>query len=549
LNDSSVLFEKAGNIGIGQESPANKLNVIGTGNFTTSVITPSLDLGWVNLSAYPSACGGGQFVSTIGDTLTCAAPPDTNITTKCTVNQIQLGSGGCLDPGSVWNITTGNTSAEILAIAVSRTDWTTHDNYPTACTAGQAVSAVGDTLTCVNLPSSTTGNVTGIGTAGYLSKWENGTSLNASGIFEKAGNIGIGQASPANKLNVIGTGNFTTSVITPALDLGWVNLSAYPTACSGGQFVSTIGDTLTCAAPPDTNITTKCTVNQIQLGSGGCLDPGSVWNITTGNTSAEILAVAIARLSNITGAGTQGYFALWSNTTDLNESTVLFEKAGNIGIGQNSPANKLNVIGTINATTSIITPSLDLGWVNLSAYPSACGGGQFISQVGDTLTCAAPPDTNITTKCTVNQIQLGSGGCLDPGSVWNITTGNTSAQILAIAVSRSDWTSIDNYPTACTAGQAVSAVGDTLTCVNLPSSTTGNVTGIGTAGYLSKWENGTSLNASGIFEKAGNIGIGTASPARKLSLVGGNFTISNDTVARSDIYWDGTNNRLVIAVS
>jgi hypothetical protein len=46
----------------------------------------------------------------------------------------------------------------------------------------------------------------------------------------------------------------------------------------------------------------------------------------------------------------------------------------------------------------------------------------------------------------------------------------------------------------------------------------------------------------------GKVGINTTSPARTLHVVG-NITVSNDTVARSDIYWDSTNNRLVIRVT
>lgn len=40
------------------------------------------------------------------------------------------------------------TETETIAKFVNRSDWTTHDNYPAACSAGQFISALGDTSTC-----------------------------------------------------------------------------------------------------------------------------------------------------------------------------------------------------------------------------------------------------------------------------------------------------------------------------------------------------------------------------------------------------------------
>lgn len=42
---------------------------------------------------------------------------------------------------------------ESAGIFVNRSNWSTHDNYPTGCSAGQAVQIIGDTLTCVNVSS------------------------------------------------------------------------------------------------------------------------------------------------------------------------------------------------------------------------------------------------------------------------------------------------------------------------------------------------------------------------------------------------------------
>lgn len=38
--------------------------------------------------------------------------------------------------------------SNVTGTAVSRTDWTTHDNYPSGCSSGSYVNTIGDTLTC-----------------------------------------------------------------------------------------------------------------------------------------------------------------------------------------------------------------------------------------------------------------------------------------------------------------------------------------------------------------------------------------------------------------
>ncbi len=69
---------------------------------------------------------------------------------------------------------------------------------------------------------------------------------------------------------------------------------------------------------------------------------------------------------------------------------------------------------------------------------------------------------------------------------------------------------------------------------NLPSS----VSGSGTAGYISKWNGTTSLNNSLIYDNGTGVGIGTASPAKKLTVEGGNIRLggtANDGLEME--YW------------
>ncbi|MCS7135293.1 MAG: hypothetical protein NZ893_02545 [Candidatus Aenigmarchaeota archaeon] len=90
-------------------------------------------------------------------------------------------------------------------------------------------------------------------------------------------------------------------------ELGWQNLTNYPSACPAGQFIRQLGDTIVCETPG--------------VGPGG-----------------------------VTGSGSLGYIAMWNSSSSIN-SSVIYQSAGNIGIGTTSPSEKLTVVGTLNVTS------------------------------------------------------------------------------------------------------------------------------------------------------------------------------------------------------
>ncbi|MCX8178794.1 MAG: tail fiber domain-containing protein, partial [Candidatus Aenigmarchaeota archaeon] len=116
------------------------------------------------------------------------------------------------------------------------------------------------------------------------------TNLAASALFDN-GNRVLTSVSAGSGLTSTGS----APSITLALNyndnlLGWTNLTGYPSACPGGQFVSAIGDTLTCGTPSGSS---------------------SGWTMSGSN---------------------------------------LFNTTANVGIGTNNPIGKLEVVGTVNAT-------------------------------------------------------------------------------------------------------------------------------------------------------------------------------------------------------
>jgi hypothetical protein len=539
-----------------------------------------------------------------------------------------------------------NTSAEVLAIAVSRIDWTSHDSYPAACGAGQTVSAVGDTLTCVNLPdSSVVGNVTGTGTAGYVPLWYNGTALNSSALFQKAGKLGIGTTAPVKTFDVVGDINATGQLFLPlsgstgGIVMGgdanlyrvganqlktddsfiaagtWMNgtsINASNQICLGNvcrsvwlstgntsaEINAAINSTFTGQLGHNTTNEIFAAVNNNTFQTGTELfnttaqvrsaqtinTTAEVRAAQTINTSAEVLAIAVSRtdwtthdsypatcaagqavrtigdtltcvnlpIGNMTGGGSQGYAAIWQNSSQVNASSAIFEKAGNVGIGTTSPRAKLDVNGAIMpafAGSTLAGKESGLIWQSAadtnSAFGFVVGSGVFYQ--GD----ANQGNANFGVKqgtavgeagATLFQVDTVDGTAYFAGDVGIGTTAPV---------------------------QDLDVVGDINATAQLFLPLSGSTGGIIMGGDANLYRSaantlktddsmivgGTWLNATGSLNVTsnayfGSVGINmTSAPTRKLHLAGGNISLSNDTVPRSDIYWDAPNNRLVILVA
>jgi len=93
---------------------------------------------------------------------------------------------------------------------------------------------------------------------------------------------------------------------------------------------------------------------------------------------------------------------IWRKTTG--DMMAFDGSTGNVGIGTTTPNDALEVIGSvrvsdslnatsINASTITIKAALLLGWTNLTTFPAPCSAGQFMTAVGDEITCASPAET------------------------------------------------------------------------------------------------------------------------------------------------------------
>ena len=134
--------------------------------------------------------------------------------------------------------------------------------------------------------------------------------------------------------------------------LFWTDLSAYPSACSAGQFVSAVADTLTCSAPPDNDTNTHVIGNPPYLSNDSTT---MYFNETKLNETIDAREVD----TNTHVAGVAPWLFNDSTTMTFNEThfndsvpglnywtqsgTDLSYVSGNVGVGDSTPSTILNI--------------------------------------------------------------------------------------------------------------------------------------------------------------------------------------------------------------
>ncbi|MBI2084043.1 MAG: hypothetical protein HYT70_00275 [Candidatus Aenigmarchaeota archaeon] len=206
-------------------------------------------------------------------------------------------------------------------------------------------------------------------------------------------------------------------------------------------------------------------------------------------------------------------------------NAYLATTSGSVGIGTGSPLSTLDISGNLSVSGST-NSSIDISTLFIDATNNRVGIGttspSAALEVNGNLIAGTWINGTNFNATWINSTNLNASG--------TITANELVARTLELG-----WQNLTDYPGACTSGQFVSALGDSITC----GSPTNNMTGYGTAGYVPLWFNTTSLNNSVIYQLGGNVGIGTTNPTQKLHVegrvnitqnltVGGNLTISGD---------------------
>ena len=186
-----------------------------------------------------------------------------------------------------------------------------------------------------------------------------------------SGNVGIGTRNPIYTFQILG--NSSSDLIAEMMNLNSTARTSFYVENSGAK--------------------------NIALHAYGSDSVATVF----GNTAANAVAITAG------GGPSKIFIGDTSGARDIifgggSSEFVRFALSGNVGIGTSSPNDALEIIGNVrvsgslNATSinasNIAAVSYNIGWTNLSKYPSACPVGEFMTAVGDTITCQAPGEAS-----------------------------------------------------------------------------------------------------------------------------------------------------------
>jgi hypothetical protein len=553
-NEEDNLYNlNPGNIGIGTQNPSEKLEV--AGKIKVQALCLGSDckaswpsgggtvdsLSWSKLTGFPGACPSGQFIRAVGSNLSCATPP-------------AGGGGGGLSGGGAANYLAKWTGAYALANSLIYDNGTNVGIGTTQpSTRLSILSDVDNILKLVR--SGTNYNYTwALGADGKLVLKDQASNIRLA--LDTSGNLGIGTASPGQKLEVAGYIKGT------GLCIGSDCRTSWPSGGTGGGDINAViaGNGLSGGGSSG-DVTLSADSSYLQRRVANTCPAGSAIRTISADGTVTCETVGGGGGGVLGGSGTAGYLSRWLGNTTLGNSAI-FQSGDNIGIGITSPTVKLDISGDIRWSGTLQGGSVP--WGRLTSFPSACSSGQYVSGIGTGgLTCSTPaggggggtvtqlnqgngitllPNPITTTgtlsltiqNCPSGQFVTGIGGtisCATPSGGGTVTSVSASGGITALPnnpITSTGSLSLTYPSKSCGAGNAIQSFDLSLavnpTCVPVGGGG-GGITGTGTSNFIPAWNSSTSLTNSIIYYNpsgpgGGYIGIGTPSPAYKLDVNG-----------------------------
>jgi hypothetical protein len=383
--------------------------------------------------------------------------------------------------------------------------------------------------------SSIFGGVDGIyqssGNTSDFAIWTNGgTSTQAKLYIKNNGNVLIGTSTDAGfKLDVNGTGRFSGNLriekATPLLVLNDTSGAGAQIGSFGGNL--NLIDNATGTKGVVINLSTGAATfsSSVSVGAGMSIGTTGTNNInwfTSGGIRLSRTNIGPEDTLTQRWTGSLAYIEIAASSQWNGGVTILPNGGGNVLIGTTTDVGfKLNVNGTGRFLNNL--------YVNSSTYPTnystslrSDGSANGILQLGNN---------------NINYILAGNtaaGGFLSIRvnvSAESISSGTEALRLNANATTTfsSLAGSGNRIVVANSAGTLISAVigsglafdGTTLTATGGSS---GSISGSGTSGTVALFTGTSSIGNSIITQSSGNIGIGTATPNRKLEVITGAST-------------------------
>jgi len=482
--DTGIYLESGGNVGIGNDSPTvySGYKTLHIGNGSTG------NIGLLKFGTGATADGPELYAS--GSSL--------RFNTDSTTNVLNLSGAnvgiGTTSPSSILHI-----SASSPILTISNTDTTIVDEQVIGQIDFKSLdSSTNMTAVFGSIRTEAEGTLdNGVNDGGKMvfSTFKQSTSLVDQMVIDGSGNVGIGTTSPGKKLEVREASGTESSIRIRQLSYNYWDLKS-PASNTSFTIGDVGGEKMRITSDGNVGIGTTSPSTKLHV-EGGASDDNIATFKTTGTGTSDYSEVHIknnadqalvlgsigSNYANASWAGARYVYAkagdLMIKTTAANTNLRFYtagsanermriDASGNVGIGTTSPSEKLTVDGNINFPFST-SGSATVGIQGSTTNPFATGAKELIIQGANAFTGANP-----------TQAQAGGDVYIKGG--------------YAIA----------NTGLGAYAGN-VSIEG-------------GEVNGGGTTG-AGKIFLKTAGQDRMIVDNAGNVGIGTTGPARKLSVV------------------------------
>jgi hypothetical protein len=410
----------------------------------------------------------------------------------------------------------------------------TLSNNNNGTTAFTSILLVNDANVTGGISLNSSGNTTASGASGMNIGTNAATKLQLATnnlprlTVDATGNVGIGTIIPSSLLHVNGTIRMGSSIANGSLIFNNTTNTTQTVTIQTGATSASYTLTLPTAAPATNNqILTSTTGGVMSWSSASSL---GAWT-TTGNGG-------INPATNFIGTTTLVDFVARTN----NLERLRITSGGNVGIGTNSPVNMLDVEGKV---------AIGAAYSGSSAAPE--NGLIVQGNVGLGITTAANKldvaggvaiGTNFVTG---GANQAPANGAMIEGNVRIGTTDLLSTAKLHIVnnVPYANELKIENPNTGAVASSMVSLYNNTGNSAFINFGSSNNTTLAGNNGLAigtvpaGKVQFYTTDTARVTITAAGNVGIGTETPANKLHIFGGSTVLDPNSATTSALILKG----------